>query len=268
MKKNVIIVLLMILSVGLCGYIVYNNVVNDTESKENVNNSNKQEENLTSISYSVFEDIIVNELSGLERFNSLSELPNENKLIMLYNLYKKSNQLQSVETFTKTDLENAKEKSSLATLDVTYDYICDMYGVYSINKDVVGYEYDKSTETYTYSSNLSHGALSEGIIYKKLVDYRKDNNKYILDYVYIFYNGGNMTSKEDVSIYKSVSDLLADKPLKTFSNKIDLPVYKNRNDALEYIETNYDEIESELQTYTYEFMIENDRIVLSNYYIK
>lgn len=143
-----------------------------------------------------------------------------------------------------------------------------MYGVYSINKDVVGYEYDKNTETYTYSSNLSHGALSEGIIYKKLVDYRKENNKYILDYVYIFYNGGNMTSKEDVSIYKSVSDLLADNSLKTFSNKIDLPVYKNRNDALEYIETNYDDIESKLQTYTYEFVIENDNIVLSNYYIK
>lgn len=96
MKKNIIIVLLMILSLGLCGYIVYDKVANDTANKENVNNNNKQEGNLTSISYSVFEDIIVNELSGLERFNSLSELPNENKLVMLYNLYKKSHQLQKV----------------------------------------------------------------------------------------------------------------------------------------------------------------------------
>lgn len=110
-----------------------------------------------------------------------------------------------------------------------------MYGIYTLDKEVVGYTYNKENETYTYSSNLSHCGLTEGIIYKKLINFKNKNNKYILSYVYIFYNGGSMTSKEDVSIYFTVSDLLNNKQFKNFNNKIDLPVYKNIFDANEKI---------------------------------
>lgn len=167
---------------------------------------------------------------------------------MLYNIYKNNN--SNIQSFTKSDLESVKKNSSSVNLDINYEDIYDMYGIYTLDKEVVGYSYKKENETYVYSSNLSHGGLLEGIIYKKLIDYRKEDNKYILDYVYIFYNGGSMTSKEDVSIYFTVSDLLNNKPFKNFNNEIDLPVYKNKTDAIEYFE------------------IINNKIVLSNYYMK
>lgn len=77
-----------------------------------------------------------------------------------------------------------------------------------------------------------------------------------------------MTSKEDVSIYFTVSDLLNNKQFENFNNKIDLPVYKNIFDANEYIKNNYNEIKDNLNTYNYEFEIINNKIILSNYYMK
>ena len=42
----------------------------------------------------------------------------------------------------------------------------------------------------------------------------------------------------------------------------------NQFDAINYIKNNYNEIESKLKTFTYEFEIINNKIVLSNYYVK
>lgn len=199
-------------------------------------------------------------------------MSNENKLVLLYNLYKKNNE-NITETFKKSDLEKVKENSSLANIDITYDNICDIYGIYTIKKNIVGYKYDKNTETYTYTGELGHGGVNEGIIYKKLIDYKYQDGKYILEYNYIFYNGGNPMSKEEVDIYYTVLDLLkmdilSVESIKTFNNnKNELAMY-NQFDAVSYIKNNYSELESKLKTFTYEFEIIDNKIVLSNYYVK
>lgn len=274
MSKNIVIILLSILVVAFGGFIVYDKFINESTNNivnnGNVNgNNNKKDNNVytDNVKLSQFVSVIESELSGIEAFNSLNEVSNENKLILLYNLYKKNNKNTS-ETFKKSDLEQLKENSSLANIDITYDNICDMYGIYTIKKDIVGYKYDSNTETYTYTGELGHGGVTEGIIYKKLIDYRYQDGKYVLEYNYIFYNGGSLMDKEDTDIYYTVTDLFDGKSIKTFNNnKNELAMY-NKFDAISYIKNNYSELESKLKTFTYEFEIINNKIVLSNYYVK
>lgn len=274
MSKNIVIIVLSILVVAFGGFIVYDKFINESTNNivnnGNVNANNNKKDNAVytdNVKLSQFEKIIENELSGIEAFNSLSEVSNENKLILLYNLYKKNNKNTS-ETFKKSDLEKLKENSSLANIDITYDNICNMYGIYTIDNSKVGYKYDSNTETYTYTGVLGHGGVTEGIIYKKLIDYKYQDGKYVLEYNYIFYNGGSLMDKEDTDIYYTVSDLFDGKSIKTFNNnKNELAMY-NQFDAISYIKNNYNEIESKLKTFTYEFEIINNKIVLSNYYVK
>lgn len=271
MSKNIVIIVLSILVVAFGGFIVYDKFINESTNNivnnGNVNGNNNKKDNTVYIKLSQFENVIENELSGIEAFNSLSEVSNENKLISLYNLYKKNNKNTS-ETFKKSDLEQLKENSSLANIDITYDNICDTYGIYTIDNSKVGYKYDKNNETYTYTGELGHGGVTEGIIYKKLIDYKYQDGKYVLEYNYIFYNGGSLMDKEDTDIYYTVSDLFDGKSIKTFNNnKNELAMY-NQFDAISYIKNNYSELESKLKTFTYEFEIINNKIVLSNYYVK
>lgn len=272
MNKNIVIIILSILLVGVSGFVVYDKYIKDDTKNENSVLDNKKEDgktiNSTSIELYKFEEVIENELSGLEAFNSLSEVPNENKMVLLYNLYSK-NKEKTPETFTKSDLEKAKESSSLSNMEINYDYICDMYGIYTIKKDIVGYEYDKNSETYTYTNALGHGGVAEGIIYKKLIDFKYQDNKYILKYKYMFYNGGSVIDKESTSIYYTVTDLLNNKTIKDFNNnKNELASY-NQFDAISYIKNNYSSLESNMKEFTYEFeIINNNKIVLSNYYVK
>lgn len=274
MSKNIVIILLSILVVAFGGFIVYDKFINESTNNivnnGNVNgNNNKKDNNVytDNVKLSQFVSVIESELSGIEAFNSLSEVSNENKLILLYNLYKKNNKNTS-ETFKKSDLEQLKENSSLANIDITYDNICDMYGIYTIDNSKVGYKYDKNTETYTYTGELGHGGVTEGIIYKKLIDYKYQDGKYVLEYNYIFYNGGSLMDKEDTDIYYTVTDLFDGKSIKNFNNnKNELAMY-NQFDAISYIKNNYSELESKLKTFTYEFEIINNKIVLSNYYVK
>lgn len=274
MSKNIVIILLSILVVAFGVFIVYDKFINESTNNivnnGNVNGNNNKKDNAVytdNVKLSQFEKIIENELSGIEAFNSLSEVSNENKLILLYNLYKKNNKNTS-ETFKKNDLEQLKENSSLANIDITYDNICNMYGIYTIDNSKVGYKYDKNNETYTYNGELGHGGVTEGIIYKKLIDYKYQDGKYVLEYNYIFYNGGSLMDKEDTDIYYTVSDLFDGKSIKTFNNnKNELAMY-NQFDAISYIKNNYSELESKLKIFTYEFEIINNKIVLSNYYVK
>lgn len=271
MSKNIVIILLSILVVAFGVFIVYDKFINESTNNivnnGNVNGNNNKKDNTVYIKLNQFENVIENELSGIEAFNSLSEVSNENKLILLYNLYIKNNKNTS-ETFKKSDLEQLKENSSLANIDITYDNICDMYGIYTIDNSKVGYKYDKNNETYTYTGELGHGGVTEGIIYKKLIDYKYQDGKYVLEYNYIFYNGGSLMDKEDTDIYYTVSDLFDGKSIKTFNNnKNELAMY-NQFDAISYIKNNYSELESKLKIFAYEFEIINNKIVLSNYYVK
>ena len=74
--------------------------------------------------------------------------------------------------------------------------------------------------------------------------------------------------KEDIDIYYTVSYLFDGKSIKTFNNnKNELAMY-NQFDAISYIKNNYSELESKIKIFTYEFEIINNKIVLSNYYVK
>lgn len=85
MSKNIVIILLSILVVAFGGFIVYDKFINESTNNivnnGNVNGNNNKKDNTVYIKLSQFENVIENELSGIEAFNSLSEVSNENKLI-------------------------------------------------------------------------------------------------------------------------------------------------------------------------------------------
>ena len=129
MSKNIVIIVLSILVVAFGGFIVYDNFFNESTNNivnnGSVNGNNNKKDNTVytdNVKLNQFENVIESELSGIEAFNSLNEVSNENKLILLYNLYKKNTKNTS-ETFKKSDLEKVKENSSLANIDITYNNI-------------------------------------------------------------------------------------------------------------------------------------------------
>ena len=83
MSKNIVIIVLSILVVAFGGFIVYDKFINESTNNivnnGNVNGNNNKKDNTVYIKLSKFEKIIENELSGIEAFNSLSEVSNENK---------------------------------------------------------------------------------------------------------------------------------------------------------------------------------------------
>lgn len=91
MSKNIVIIVLSILVVAFGGFIVYDKFINESTNNivnnGNVNGNNKKDNTVytDNVKLSQFENVIENELSGIEAFNSLSEVSNENKLILLYN---------------------------------------------------------------------------------------------------------------------------------------------------------------------------------------
>ena len=83
MSKNIVIIVLSILVVAFGGFIVYDKFINENTNNilnnGNVNANNNKKDNAVytdNVKLSQFEKIIENELSGIEAFNSLSEVSN------------------------------------------------------------------------------------------------------------------------------------------------------------------------------------------------
>ena len=235
MMKNLIITILAIVSICSVGYIVY---INNNNSDNN-NNNYKLED---------FTEIIDKELNFLKTKKKLSDLTNEEKTFMIYwHLLGYSNDL------TTTKLENARKNSSLREMDVTYTDIYDTYDYYKMH-DTIVYSLNKKSGKYT---NVFGGHGVESLdTYDFLVDFKRENNKYIVSYRHIFRLRLDPGATIDYNLYYTFEDYLNGKK---YTKVVD-------GDNVYYYKENYKSFKDKLDTYNYVFEVHDGNIVLTDFY--
>ena len=239
--------------------------ISDIKKDEESNDNESSNSNKTNIiPLKTYESIITNDLSKLLSRNSLSELTNQDKLSMLFEMYKKEYGFR--EFFSKEDLNNIHKNSVLSNLEVKHEKIND----YSIVNDYSASTlFDYDNETYRYA-NTGHSYENLKIINKELVEKSEKGDEITLSYKFIFLT---QTSNKPVELklYTSIDDIKNNKVFEKFS-------YYDINDEASYymtidkskmhVKLNYDSIKDNLKIYTYTFKIEDNNITLANFYTK
>lgn len=262
MKKNIVIIILCILLLGVSGYLVYDKVLSnkkeDNQNKDIINNP--VDENIKEFTRDDFDKIVTSwlGLSSLLNKKSLNEMTNQEKLRMLIDLY---NEEDKYSTFSQSKLEKIHSESVIKDLNITYESLSDYYGTFLWNDKLVGFEYNKNDKTFTYTGALGHGGSSRGnIAYSEMVSMDTDGKTYTVKYKYVFLNSTG-DGPSDVKIYLNVNDALNDKNLWKY-----LEVGEDDSvHSKEYIQEHYDEIKDKLSIYTYKFKVENDKLVITDF---
>jgi len=282
--KTIILIIILLIPTIVVGYtlgkgiksVLSDNKKNDEEIKENVQNKDDdnqvEEDNIIqneSREYNeeYFEDIIEYDLGALLNKNTLNELTNQEKLRILISLY----QGEKYGTIKVDDLKKIHENSIIKNLKVTYTDVYDYYTKFSSDEKgerEIGYKYNKETETLTYTGVLGHGALGvANIIYKDLISFEIDDNKYTIKYKFVFGNTSG-DGPTPYTLYYSGIDAYNDKnSFKKFDydDCIDEFCSDYETPAVNYIKDNYDKIKNKLYTYTYEFEVEDNNLVITKY---
>jgi len=240
-------------------YLSNNNMSCSYDNKIDVNNI-KQED---------LDNVIDNELFLLVKKNKLSELTNQEKLVMLYNTMYWRNMCNysssEFDYFKIDDFKNIHNNSTLNSLDIKYADINDSYSQGLGISNEVWYKVDNFTNRYVYVG-YGHGAGPYISVYKNLVNYKQEENKYYLSYKYLFGNGGE--GPNDISLYKNVDDALNRKnELKTFSiekHNYDTAALKKEIEL--YVNDNFESLDNGLYTYNYVFEVINGKLTLTDYY--
>ena len=245
MKKNIIIILLAIISIGLIGYIIYDKNDNDTVNKVNYKLID-------------FTKVINNELYFLVSQKNYKDLTDKEKTYMFYLLVDDRNNV------TVDKLENIRKNSSLRELSVNYTDIYDSYNGYELTNDILR---SLNKETGQYSEPLiGHGGLFIDKI-PFLVDYKFENNRYIISYKYVFTkNQGDGPTNLDA--YYTYEDAIKGQ------NKIKEFLLEDANDessllfqnVKDYANENYDDLKDKLDTYNYVFEVKDNNIILTDFY--
>ena len=260
MKKNIIIIILCILLLGLSGYIIYDKFLN-----------NKNEININNIPNNIKEyakedfDKIVNPwlgLSSLLNKNSLEEMTNQERLRMIIDMYDGEDKYG---IFNQSKLEEIHKNSAIKNLSITYENLYNYYGTFLWDDvPLVGFEYDKDNKTFKYTGALGHGGVSYGnIAYSDMISMDTDGINYTVKYKYVFINSSG-DGPSDVTLYLNIKDALS------HGNEwVKLSVNEdNYVNPKEYIQEHYDEIKDKLQVYTYKFKVENDNLVIIEFSVE
>lgn len=257
MNKNLIIILLAIISVGTVGYIVYDKV-SESKKEDGVKTENNSDKIVSDHQLEDFTKIVNEELEFFVSQEKLDDITNEEKTYLLYYL------LDDKTEVTVDKLENVRKNSSLREMNVKYTDIYDSYESFVLIDDVLR-SLDK--QTGKYSDYLTgHGGLMISS-HSFLQDFKIDNNKYILSYKYVFIKAQG-EGPTDLDMYYTFEDAVK----KTNRKKEFIwdvqTLYKPSPSAQAdtYAENNYESFKDELDTYNYVFEIHDGNIVLVDFY--
>lgn len=291
MKNNSINTILLILILVLVGYIVYDKVLSDNnkeviqnettnnnvelkDENNNIAEENKQEDTDTTTNNTkseeenieIYENIIETNLLKLLGNKKLSEISNQDKLAMIFEMYK--NEYGWKKEISKSDLNNVKENSILKNLDIEYTSLNDYSMTTNHNASKL---YELNNKNYTYQ-NIGHKSNNIKIIHKELIDSNFDNNDIKLSYNFVFSKTeakGASTTPGYHYLYYSYEDINNNKHFKDFSF---MDINEEIGNALaydnakNYIDDNYKDIKDKLYTYTFVFSNEENNIILKDYY--
>ena len=246
-----------------------NNQVNKNENTQEGNNNQTNENKDTK--QEALEKIISNQLYALVNKKSLEELTNQERLRLLFDIYKDTISTDTM-TVKISDLKEIHKKSSISNLDIEYTDIYDYYTMFSSDERdnrEIGYKYNKDNQTYTYTGALGHGASQTAIkLYTETILFTVSNNDtYTIKQRYVF---GNKTGDGPMPyiLYHSGIDAYNEKnEFKKFNEEDGVGEYKTDyiTPATEYIVDNYDTIKDKLSTYTYTFKKENNQYIIVDF---
>lgn len=239
----------------------YNSKINNVVKDDNYVYNN--EIDIAKITETELKRIINKELYLLLNKNSLNDLNNQEKLRMLYLTYKTS--VNNVYNgFYKKDLESVHKNGVLNSLNIEYTDIND-YGNGGLREfSEVLHKLNKDTNQYS-SSLTGHGDLP--IFYEsKLVDFKQENNRYIVSYKYVF-GKRRGDGPSSIDAYKTVEDAIkSENIIKSFELTDDNNELKLSNEFKKYVQDNYEKLKNDLKIYTYVFEVKNNKLTLTDFY--
>lgn len=270
MKKNILIILMFVLVLGV-GIVIGTNLPKQDLSNNEENN--QEEEKNIKYTKEELETIITEQLHSLVNKNSLQELTNQERLRILLNLYLKNNNL-SEEPIKVEDFKKLHETSVIKDLDVTYVDIYDTYT--SFSEDEKGNRdsyliYNEENNTYEVNPHVGHGApITAAIVYKELISFEENNNEYTIKYKYVFGNTSGDGPMPYTLYYRGIDAVNKTNPFKEFDYSDCTGEYCSdyRSPALNYITSNYDNIKNHLSTYTYTFKVEDNNLVITSFNVE
>jgi len=245
------------------------NIIDKTEdnnfnSDDNAENNSKNEYSynnnidINNINESDLRKIIDDELFLLVRKKNISELTNQELLRMLINIYSNNgekNALTTYSPFSASDLKIIHDNSSLNKFDIEFEDIDDFGTLY---------KYDEITNSYT---NLGGGGRLFIDNYCKLVDFEKNDNKYLVSYKCLF-STTHGDGPSDVTLHKNITDALYMK------NEIQRVNSEERINGVDYhvvfenyFYNHFYSFGNDLDIYNYEFEIINKKLTLTDFFI-
>ena len=267
MKKNTIIIVLIIIVLCLTGYIVYDKVI----SKDNdIEPENNLQTNIKKYTQEEVENILKEQAYILYGNTSLDTIDNKEKLYLAFDLLRINYTKEDIYSgFTVEDIKKYYDNSIYSNLDIKYD---DIY-LYPYYNEIY---FHLDNETYTFEPSAAHGGLAVYPIYSKVLNYHTEDNKYTISYQYVF--SASSEGPSDRHLYYTYQDALKyyDSSLSFYTLKemdyIDENTYEYDTDRLnkdteDYINNNYDEIKQKLKTYNYVLEGTDSGLKITNFYI-
>ena len=282
--KNKIIIILTILVVIMSLIIGIGIGLNLSNKKTEINDSNNinqeinegqnKEENNDNVQVGIDEEIkkekptqtdvekvVEKELKILLTKKSLSDFTNQDKLQVVFDLYREKNGYK--ETISKKELENLYKNSSLRNMDIKYENI---YFYYMLKpSDELLYEI--KGDNYVKVEG-GHGVPTLDTIYKKITNYNQDADKITISCKYAFYRVDG-DGPNPIDLYYTYDDAINGKNNITTYNPND---YMTDDDPLGYQgaksaaeKYNFSNVLDKLDTYTYTFKIIDNELVLVDF---
>lgn len=205
-------------------------------------------------------DIIDNELYMYIKYKNVVDITNQDKLWFMYNMYMKKGGSNS---FDASLLQEEFTNSVLIDLGYKND---DIYYQDSdeMKEENIYVKYDIESNKYSYNSLFDKNVSRKVVRGVKRVDsFTKENNRYIVKVKYLFVvDDGNMSFPMDVygkweDAYNGVNKVDTINVLNASSDSI--------KDVFNYLNSNYSNISSLLDTYTYIFTYNNNKIKLVDF---
>ena len=257
-------IILMIIT-GIGGFILGQKFYDKEEEIKEELNDNKEENNINKTTKERVDDIIANELEQLIPLKSLNELSNQDKLQTILYMYVK-NGSGYTDTIQKSTLENIFKNSSIRNLGIEYKDIYEERQLQDTENTIY------IIENGVYKKTIGGGTGGYiGLIQKKLVDYKEENNKVTISYKYAFYkNEGD--GPTPINIYYTFEDAKNNQnKIKTF-DPLDYKDELYPNEPFSYPKAkeaaeNYDFSKDldKLNTYTYVFELINNELILIDF---
>lgn len=258
--KNILIVILVILILGLSGYIIYDKVISGDRPVSKpapvVNKYSQQD----------IEKVLEEEGSILYGDSSLLEFDDKEKTYVAFMLYKKANSERDLSAtgFTLDDIKKYYEDSIYSEIGVNYT---DVYLAPGYNEVY----FHLNNGNYTFEPMAAHGASSITPVYSKVVDYNAVDNVYNISIQYVFTFHGD--SPMDAKLYYTYQNALSNKnAFYTFNIEDYFSEEKSTYDTdllnksmNEYVSNNYDKIKDKIKTYNYTFEVVNDKLKLTDF---